>query len=205
MPKRINRLGHRYGRLLVTGLVGSQGHGVQWECRCDCGIVVVKVGSDLGKVRSCGCLHAEVAAENMRNYDRRGRTPNRRHGQYRTPEYRTWVEMRRRCRATGRDNERVYRGVQVCERWNSFEAFLSDVGRKPSPSHTIDRWPNGAGDYEPGNVRWATKLQQSQNSRQVWLLDINDQRIGVKEMARTLALPRWFLYEHFKRVREQRT
>lgn len=56
-------------------------------------------------------------------------------------------------------------GVRVCERWRlSFEAFLADVGRKPSPSHSIDRI-DVYGNYEPGNVRWATPREQRANRR----------------------------------------
>jgi hypothetical protein len=84
-------------------------------------------------------------------------------GGRRSKEYRTWLSMRLRCRQKG---HYVNHGVTVCERWqSSFAAFLFDVGRAPSPAHTLDRWPNPAGNYEPGNVRWATMLEQRHNRR----------------------------------------
>lgn len=58
------------------------------------------------------------------------------------------------------------RKIQVCARWrNSFTAFLADMGRKPSPMHSLDRFPNNDGDYEPGNCRWATPREQRANQR----------------------------------------
>jgi hypothetical protein len=57
-------------------------------------------------------------------------------------------------------------GVKVCKRWKtSFENFLADMGQKPSAKHSIDRYPNPYGDYEPDNCRWATAKQQRDNWR----------------------------------------
>lgn len=74
-------------------------------------------------------------------------------------EYRSWMSMKRRCK---HDPQYVGRGITVCERWaTSFPAFLEDMGKKPTPKHQIDRWPNALGNYEPGNCRWATFKQQT--------------------------------------------
>src|SRR4051812_27100935 len=77
-------------------------------------------------------------------------------------EYRAWANMLTRCYNPKYVNFHRYggRGVRVCERWRlSFDAFLADVGPATSPQHTLDRFPDRSGHYEPGNVRWATKQE----------------------------------------------
>jgi hypothetical protein len=82
----------------------------------------------------------------------------------RTPEYRAWCSMRERCRRQKNQDYARYgkRGIRVCTRWHTFALFLKDVGRRPSPKHSIDRIDND-GNYEPGNVRWATPKTQQGN------------------------------------------
>jgi len=135
------------------------------ECVCDCGTKRVVNGSTLrdGTSRSCGCLQREVA-----KYI--GGIQHITHGcgskKNRAPEYRAWDSMKARCYNEKTKNFRRYggRGIKVCVRWRgSFENFLNDMGRKPSPNHSIDRI-NNDGNYEPGNCRWATKSQQMNNT-----------------------------------------
>lgn len=84
-----------------------------------------------------------------------------------TPEFLCWKNMHDRCI---NPNHRAYhnyggRGITVCERWRKFENFLEDVGPRPTEIHSLDRWPDNNGHYEPGNVRWATPKQQIENRR----------------------------------------
>jgi hypothetical protein len=85
----------------------------------------------------------------------------------RTPEYNAWVSLNQRCKNPKNPRWKDYggRGVTVCARWrDSFEAFLADMGPRPSSEHSIDRI-NNDGNYEPGNVRWATRAEQYANRR----------------------------------------
>lgn len=85
-------------------------------------------------------------------------------GKRNCPTYQIWKAMRQRCNCPTAHNYKHYggKGVKVCEKWNSFEAFLADVGHRPGPKHSIDRIDNSRG-YEPGNCRWATQAEQVRN------------------------------------------
>jgi hypothetical protein len=89
------------------------------------------------------------------------------HGYTKTPTYGSWQNMRTRCENPKSTQWKWYGalGVKVCDRWKTFGLFLQDMGERPSPSHTLDRYPNNTGDYEPGNVRWATKTEQCRNRK----------------------------------------
>ncbi len=84
-----------------------------------------------------------------------------------TPEYRAWQSMKQRCSNPRHRGYKNYggRGIAVARVWlDSFQTFLASIGRRPTTGHSIDRIDND-GNYEPGNVRWATRSQQRQNMR----------------------------------------
>jgi len=96
------------------------------------------------------------------------------HGQSLTPEYRAWREMIRRCYNRNCDAYPSYggRGIAVCQRWcDSLDAFLSDMGRRPSDKHELDR-ENNDGGYTPDNCRWVLSKINSRNRRSNRLVTI---------------------------------
>lgn len=133
-------------------------------CRCDCGVEKVIQAGRLGILKSCGCKTNDYI-----------RTEHKTHGDTsggKTKEYRAWKAIKDRCFLRSAKSFPRYggRGITMCSVWReSFEAFLADIGRAPSPDHSVDRI-NNAGGYEPGNVRWATRAEQCRNRCQnVWI------------------------------------
>jgi hypothetical protein len=111
------------------------------------------------------------------------------HGMHRTPEYRAWQKMRQRCSNPKCQRYDRYgaRGIRVCERWRSFEAFFEDMGHRPSPRHSLDRIDND-GNYEPGNCRWATRAEQNRNRGDNRLVTFGGLTMTVAEWARTVGV-----------------
>jgi hypothetical protein len=146
----------RYGNLNVLKSSPQKGYLL---CVCDCGVKVLRQRYYLtralkeGRLISCGCRIGEWATK---------------HGLFKSKEYRAWLNMKDRCSNPNNIRWDYYggRGIKVCKRWRqSFEAFFADVGPAPSPAHSLDRYPDMNGNYEPNNVRWATASQQAHNRR----------------------------------------
>lgn len=153
-------VGCRFGRLVVVGVAPQRHRQDRWLCRCDCGGEKIVSTSHLGATTlSCGCLRKEIAA---RKATKHGAAT----GKF-APEYRPWLNMKTRCRYENRRDYKNYgaRGITVYEPWQrDFAAFRAYIGPRPTRQHSIERIDND-GNYEPGNVRWATTSEQNKNKR----------------------------------------
>ena len=180
MPKFIDLSGQTFSRLSVISRQPSDSKRVKWLCACSCGNQVVVDANKLpsGHTRSCGCLQVELASianlkHGQSSYPNNGRS---------TKEYNTWSLMHRRCSKKKSPDYQAYggRGISVCERWKLFENFFADMGKAPSPKHSIDRIDVN-GNYCPENCRWADSKTQRRNRRNARLLECSGRSLTPME------------------------
>ena len=167
---RVDITGNRYGRLLITGFIRRvPTRNTLWAALCDCGKQVEVRKSNLW-VSKTGAVNTMSCGCHRRDYQRKRREV---HGELtdsagkRTKEYGCWTGMKGRCYNPNNSRYKSYggAGVTVCKDWReSFALFLADVGRTPEGKPHIDRiCPYG--NYEPGNVRWASLELSNRNKR----------------------------------------
>jgi hypothetical protein len=170
----------RFGRLVVTGFAGMIRRGRHWTCRCDCGNTSTVGTAQLlsGHTKSCGCLKDDLLVDRSRT-----------HGVSGTAEYDAWFQMLKRCTDPSTKHYDRYggRGITVCERWRSLENFLADMGKRPSPRHSIDRIDNN-GNYEPSNCRWATMSVQKRNYSRNRFYSYSGKTLCLKDWSREMGI-----------------
>ncbi len=162
-------LGKRFSRLLVIEQLPNINGRTNWLCECDCGVRMTTAPGPLrdGRTKSCGCLRRRILA-----------TSTLRHGMSNTKTHRIWRGMLKRC-VNGHPRYGG-RGIRVCDRWQLFENFLSDMGECPVGNYSIERI-NNDGNYEPSNCKWLLMALQHRNtSRTVWIT-INNERKSLVE------------------------
>ncbi len=179
MAKITDLVGQRFERLTVVSLAEMRNGRPRWACRCDCGADVVVAGNHLksGATRSCGCLQRELMAERSTS-----------HGKSGSRTYTIWVRMRDRCNNPKNLRFSQYggRGIKVCDRWQSFDNFLADMGECPD-GMSIDR-VDANGNYEPGNCRWATEKTQQNNRTTNRMITFDGRTQSLSEWAREIGI-----------------
>lgn len=177
----------KFGRLTAIEVRSQDKQGrLRWSCVCDCGNVAIVASWNLvcGGTKSCGCLLKEIRGKQSvtHRHTLKGEA---------SAEYRAWKSMKERCYNKNSNSYPGWggRGIIICERWlNSFENFFADMGRKPTPKHTLDRFPDNNGNYEPSNCRWATEQQQQSNKRNNKWMECNGKKMTQAEWARFFSI-----------------
>lgn len=193
--KRIDLTGMRFGRLTAIRLgkphVSPSRCQITWICLCDCGnYVTIQRGSlRSGTTSSCGCKYQDAGAK-------------RRKGKFfHAPEYNTWTAMKQRCGNPNNPEWHNYggRGIKIWPAWEeSFHAFLLDMGKRPTPAHSIERIEKN-GNYEPGNCEWATPYVQSRNRRNNRVLELDGEVMVLSDWAVRIGITPATLSERLSR------
>lgn len=169
--------GTRFSHLSVISYEGRDKSGsARWNCVCDCGAKRVITGTDLraGRHKSCGCKSPRF----------KPRDPSATPAVSSSRTYRIWIGMQTRCSPSARGkSKRLYfdRGIRVCDAWLNYETFLGDMGHAPD-GLSLDRI-DGSRGYEPGNCRWATAIEQANNTSANRHLEHDGRRMTVAQWA----------------------
>jgi hypothetical protein len=177
MPVANDITGQRFGYLTAIERFDAK----RWLFRCDCGSEkpIDKYHVVHLLVKSCTCKRPGLVSSSRPRHSREQKLLRK-----------LWGQMHRRCTNTKDTRWSSYggRGIRVCERWQNFENFVADMGPRP-PGASLDRHPNNDGNYEPGNVRWATATEQSNNRRSNRKITHNGESLSLREWERRTGIP----------------
>lgn len=175
--KTQNISGQRFGKLVALSFTGTRSGKPLWLCACDCGNQCIRLARCLcskNSTKSCGCIVTDFCKSHAK------------HRMGHTRIYGIWRNMRYRCNNSKCSMYRYYggRGIRICDRWGSFEAFLADMGERPTAQHSLDRIDND-GNYEPSNCRWATHFEQHNHTNATHNITLNGITKCIAEWARS--------------------
>jgi len=157
LGKPLELQGKVFGEWRVLERVFNGKRGTYWKCKCSCGFLGELFGPELKRGKSTKCRSCATKKASFKHgYGTRGNIKS---------EYNSWAQMKQRCLNLKDKRAKCYsgRGINICQEWiDSFESFLSYIGPKPFKTYSLDRI-NNDGNYEPGNVRWASAKVQANN------------------------------------------
>ncbi len=181
MAAKSNRdlVGLVLGDITVVAKAEPRKSKTRWLCKCRCGAECLKYETHLVRGISGTCRH-KVSS---------------------WPEWASWEAMHDRVNRKSHESYHRYggRGITICERWDSFLNFYEDMGKKPSPDMTLDRYPNKDGNYEPGNCRWATRIEQQNNLSTNRVVVHNGESLTLAQLARKLGVNYRTIYSRHTR------
>jgi len=189
--KKLDLTGQRFGRLTVLKEAGrTKWKQIIWHCLCDCGNYknIVSFSLKNGDSKSCSCFSREEAA-------RRETT----HGLSKTSTFHIWHTMRAQCYNINASSYYLYgaRGIKICKRWHKFENFISDMGIRPI-GKSIERRNNNKG-YFPENCYWATRKEQSRNTRRNRLITYKNKTFCIAEWEERLNFSKKLIWQRLFR------
>jgi len=179
--------GKKFHRLTVVGYLGRRCHSSAWLCKCDCGAnSEVSAGAlQKGSIKSCGCFQRERMAALTYKHGGRSRVTGG------SSAWKAWEGMRSRCADPSNKDWKWYggKGIKVHSSWmDDFDQFIRHIGPKPTEKHTLDRIDRN-GNYEPGNVRWATWTEQARNRSNNRIVEFKGQSMVLIEAAELSGIP----------------
>lgn len=192
MVAAIDMTGKKLCGLNIISSAGSRDGKLDWNCQCHCGNIFVARGTSLrsNQVSGCPACSLEKCKSLLTT-----------HGGCYSKEYIAYGAMKQRCyyQKNKRYNRYGGRGITVCHRWlESFENFLADMGEKPSDDHSIERIDNN-GNYEPGNCRWATRVEQANNRKNNTRIEINGRIQNLTQWSKESGINRTVILRRLKR------
>lgn len=187
--------GDRFSHLEAVSFLGRDHNGHRrWLFKCDCGTTkeISELHVTSGRTKSCGCFRKAVTTDRMTKHGSAKREKT-------TRTYKVWGGMVARCTIKSASGYEQYggAGVTVCDRWKTFENFLSDMGECPA-GMSIERMDNAKG-YEPGNCKWASRTEQNNNRRSVRLIEFRGETLSAAQWAKKLGVSKATMYERLEK------